>query len=168
MVDGSQLLGPLGSALASSFPFQLELISAGAASERFLVLEYSRFSPKEDSGVFFHMATALKGSTWSVLVPSPAPTLHPAYNTHLLRGFLLWGIVSLNSGAGTSWCRQLEVSSRFHVLLLPLTPTQVPKCCVLGLQTREGELPIIKHSAWPVPSMATICWDHLIPHPFHG
>ena len=69
---------PLGSAPASSFPFQLELISAGAASERFLVLEYSRFSPKEDSGVFFHMATALKGSTWSFLVPSRAPTLHPA------------------------------------------------------------------------------------------
>ena len=68
---------PLGKAHASSFPFHLELISAGAASERFLVLEYSRFSPKEDSGVYFHMATALKGSTWSFLVPSPAPTPHP-------------------------------------------------------------------------------------------
>lgn len=68
---------PVGNAHAS-FPFHLELISAGAVSERFLVLEYSRFSPKEDSGVYFHMATALKGSTWSFLVPSPAPTPHPA------------------------------------------------------------------------------------------
>lgn len=69
---------PLGSAYASSFPFQLEPISAGEASERCLVLEYSRFSPKEDSGVFLHMAAALKGSTWFFLVPSPAPTPHPA------------------------------------------------------------------------------------------
>ena len=70
---------PLGSAHASSFPFQLEPISTGAASERFLVLEYSRFSPKEDGRMFFHIGAALQkqGSTWSFLVPSPAPPPHP-------------------------------------------------------------------------------------------
>lgn len=180
MEDGGRQLGPL-----RQRPRLLVSFLAGAHLSpweppvRFLVLERSRLSLKEDGGVFFsHWRSLLEAR--QVLHRSQSPArphpAHPAYNT-------LGRSVPLSAWASTSWHRKAQ---RWHFLAQTarrffsisgtppaLTPSGVPEYCCLVFRQGKGaalhQALCLAHSVHGLTNPATICQVHP-PHsiPLHS
>lgn len=131
-------------------------------------MEYSRLSPKEDGGVFFHIGAALQKQGRHCVLrvlpdPEPCPTPSSILEHLTLSGAFCSGALSLPLLLG--WHLPGQIARRFFSISYsppdprhppPPTAPCVVSNCLLGLQTGAGVLFSARHCAGHMTSLAVL------------